>query len=86
MPRRNRFYLYRKEYSRARFRIGPANGIGYYVFLINLTGIIYGLHEAAGLHGYISPLMGSTLLVGSLICFVVSLVFFTDYSTPFDPK
>jgi len=86
MTKRNRFYLYRKEYGKGRFRIGPANGAGFFVFLINLAGLIYGMHEVVGLHGYISSFEGGVLLIASLIGFAVSLIYFTDYSNPFDPK
>lgn len=84
MATRKRFYLYRREYGTHRFRIGPANGVGVFVFLINLFGLIYGAHEALGLHRLIGPFWGLGLLLISLAVFAVSLAYLTDYSKPYD--
>ncbi|MEM9571275.1 MAG: hypothetical protein AAF996_07405 [Pseudomonadota bacterium] len=84
MAKPKRFYIYRKDPRPWRFHIGPANGIGFVIFQINLAAFIYGLHELAGRHGYISQPFALALVLLAVGGFVCSLVFLTDYSTPYD--
>lgn len=84
MARKPRFVLYQKEHSTHRYRIAPANALGFFVFLANLGGLLFGCFEMLGMYGLIPAWLGTLIFIVALGVFLYSMMFLTDYSRPGD--